>query len=184
MIHEQMSIENNVTLTVRDEAFNVIKTYHKRNRITNLALYGVAKLIFGNFVSLDEAKGYAPKYIAFGTGSTTPAPTDSGLENEITINNDEPVRVLITQRNIVNTNLANGVVKTVFRAYTSSSTFNGIALTEMGLFIEDSGNNLFARVGLGGEGEDPVIKTEKEVLDILWEVNVRSTTTGGVTNES
>lgn len=172
MIHEQMSIENNVTLAIRDEAFNIIETHHKRNRVTNLALYGIAKLIFGSFTNINELSDYIPKYIAFGTGGDDPAPTETSLKAEITDSENNPVRIPITQRNIVNTNLENGVVKVVYRAYTASTVFAGVTLNEMGLFVEDTGNNLFARVGL-----ESIVTERGKVLDILWEINIRSTTT-------
>lgn len=176
----QMDIESNVILTVRDATFNEVKTVHKRNRVTNRALYGVARLLFGLTNEMEE---FVPRYIAFGTGTVTgssaPNPTDTGLSNEITDNESNTVRIPITQRNIINSNLNNGVVKVAFRAYTASGVFTNITLTEMGLFIEETGNNLFARVGLG-EG---VTKGETDVLDVLWEINIRSTTTEEVTNE-
>ena len=178
MIHEQMSIENNVTLAIRDEAFNIIETHHKRNRVTNLALYGIAKLIFGSFTNINEISDYIPKYIAFGTGGDTPSPTETSLKAEITDSENNPVRIPITQKNIVNTNLTDGVVKVVYRAYTASTVFAGVTLNEMGLFVEDTGNNLFARVGL-----ESIVTERGKVLDILWEINIRSTTTGGVSEE-
>lgn len=179
----QFGIDTNVTIALRDaKSFKIIESVRAKNRVTNLALSGIVKMIYGEFGTVEDLAGYVPRYFALGgetSGSSpsettvVPSPTDTQLEYEITDNEGEIYyRIPITQKNIINTNLANGVIKIAYRAYTPGKRFNGMDLFEAGLFTSAEGNTCFARIGF-----PTVVKQQGTVLDILWEINVRSMTT-------
>lgn len=128
-----------------------------RKKVSNLVVDAGRNLI-RDLMAGKETKGI--QYIAIGTGSTTPAPTDTKLESEVY--RDTITRLLYS----------NGVLTVHY--YLDAESANGYNLTEAGLFggsTATSSKNtgiLYSRVTF------PVIQKNNSlsvlfVWDLIWE---------------
>ncbi len=149
-----MFIEDNVTVTVRDARgrFVLRRTFH--NTLTNYARATVAKWLVAVATNIGQGALLPPDRIALGTGTGTPAQTDTALWLETA-----STRKVNSSRQVVSGYYAQYL--TQYQTTDPAGTF-----TESGLF--DAAGNLWAHVSLGN-----VSKSATQVLTIQWKIQVK-----------
>lgn len=124
-----LSIRGEVEIIVKDKT-GKIKFYKKKNVITNVGKSRVAGLINGYYTT-------PFKYIAIGTGTTSPSETDTALESEVARKEGS------TSLTTVNVTNDTAVVEATF---SSADGLSGTqTISEYGLFDSASGGNMLAR---------------------------------------
>ena len=125
---ERVGLRGELELVVRDKHGKVKDRRVLKNLIVNVGKAQVAGLINGDVTT-------PFKYIAIGTGTTSPAATDTGLENETHREQADTIDRVTTSV----TNDTARLIKT-FSGYSGSE-----AITESGVFDAASGGNMLCR---------------------------------------
>jgi len=149
---EETKLRGEVELVVYDRYGNVKDSRHIKNIIVNAGKAAVAGLINGVVTT-------PFKYIAIGTGTTSPAATDTGLATETH-------RELADTVDRVTTNVTNDTARLIktFSGYSGSE-----AITESGVFDSSTGGTMlcrqtFAALNINWTGGD--------FLQITWKIVV------------
>jgi len=128
---EVLKLKGRIEIVVRDRKGRIKKRFTIRNLITDVGLAQVAGLINGVVTT-------PFKYIAIGTGTTSPTAGDTALEYEV-------ARALASTIERRTTNVTND---TAYLEYTFSSA-DGLSgtmdITESGVFDADTGGNMLCR---------------------------------------
>lgn len=179
-------------VNVRIEARNVNTgkvTYQieKHNRVMKSSLLTLIRVINGEFSEADDITvntnkrfqlyNFIPRFIAFGSNVATGS--NPGVTTEVTINDTKLLseinyskdasRMKLTQRNIIENNLYTPYIKLIIKHYVPVTAYVNEKIAEAGLFTEETGNNLWARVTF-----PTFTKDEATVIDVTWEITIVS----------
>ena len=149
----EIHLRKNVYIIKKDRIGNVIYSKKISNVITNVGKAEVAGLI-------NEVTSGGFKYIAIGTGTTSPSASDTALENEVAR------KLGTTSRKTVNVTNDTAVVEATF---SSSDGLSGSqTISESGLFDDSAGGNILSRDSLS----DTMNWDNGEQLTIRYEITV------------
>jgi len=126
----KVSLRGEVEIIVRDKNGRIKKYLKKKNVITNVGKAQVAGLINGVVTT-------PFKYIAIGTGTTSPSANNTTLENEIAR------KAGSTSRSSTNVSNDTAVVEATFSSADGLSGSHNVS--ESGLFDAASGGHMLAR---------------------------------------
>ena len=151
---ETLGLKGRITIIVYDKNGDVKEVRKIKNVITNVGKAQVAGLINGVVT--------APfKYVAIGTGTTSPSASDTALESEIARKEGT------TSRSTTNvTNDTADIEATFSSADGLSGTSN---VSEAGLFDAASGGNMLARQTFSAV---PLNWDAGDSIKITWEITV------------
>ena len=177
----------NVHIQARNvETGEITYDIEKHNRVMKSSLYSLARVINGEFCTADnitinnnrrfQLYNYIPRYIALGS-NVAPAgkPNNTNVSTEVTINDScllnefNYPRMKLTQKNLIEDRYNAPYIKLTIKHYVPVTAFVGEEIAEAGLFCEETGNNLWARITFPRFKKDDVT-----VVDITWEITIIS----------
>jgi len=150
----KVSLRGELEIIVRDKNGRIKKYLKKKNVITNVGKAQVAGLINGVVTT-------PFKYIAIGTGTTSPSANNTALENEIAR------KAGSTSRSSTNVSNDTAVVETTFSSADGLSGSHNVS--ESGLFDAASGGHMLARQTFTAI---PVNWSGGDTLTIRWRIVV------------
>jgi len=150
----KVSLRGELEIIVRDKNGRIKKYLKKKNVITNVGKAQVAGLINGVVTT-------PFKYIAIGTGTTSPSANNTALENEIAR------KAGSTSRSSTNVSNDTAVVEATFSSADGLSGSHNVS--ESGLFDAASGGHMLARQTFTAI---PVNWSGGDTLTIRWRIVV------------
>ncbi|RLE62066.1 MAG: hypothetical protein DRJ38_10300 [Thermoprotei archaeon] len=149
---EEVKLMGELELVVIDKNGKIKDRRHLKNIIVNVGKAQVAGLINGVVTT-------PFKYIAIGTGTTSPTESDTALESETH-------RELADTIDRVTTNVTNDTARLIktFSGYSGSE-----AITEAGVFDAETGGNMLCRQTFAALN---INWDEGDALQITWKIRV------------
>ena len=158
----------------------------KHNRVMKSSLFSLARVINGEFCTADNVTinnnrrfqlyNYIPRYLALGSNvALAGRPNNTNVSTEVTINDScllnelNYPRMKLTQKNLIEDRYNAPYIKLTIKHYIPVTAFVGEEIAEAGLFCEETGNNLWARITFPRFKKDDVT-----VVDITWEITIIS----------
>lgn len=165
--------EINVQLVVRNpETGEIVHKIEKHNRVCRLPLYVMLRAINGEYSRCDDKTveinkrfqlyNYIPRFIAFGNGDSEIDVNDVKLDSEL----DYP-RMKLIKNNQIENFYNSPYIRLTIKHFVPLEAYKGETISEAGLFCEETGDNLWARVIF-----DPFVKDNSVVIDVTWTITI------------
>lgn len=155
LLQDRIWLRGEVTFTVRDAATGeIVEQQTIRNIITNFTRTAIAKWLIAEAANWGTVSGAVipPNFIALGTGTGTPAATDTALWTETA-----GTRKQCAYRDVYNNYYAEYVAN--YQTSDPTGTF-----TEAGLLDAAAGGNLWTHVACN------VTKAAGQTLTVQWKI--------------
>ena len=183
--HSSMEFPVNVSIRHLDaDTGELLSEQHRHNRVLKyFGLYSWFRFIqndfFNDSIKVDPSF-YIPQYLAVGSNSgvrtgpmntsTTVQINDTGLYHEITQDSTHQGRIPITSQNIIEDRHNQDYLKITYTVIIPKDRFVNETIGEFALMTTADQNTAFARVS----GFNPIVKVPNTIVQVLWEVSVRS----------
>ena len=154
-LKEKLILKDKMIAEVYDKNGNLKQRVEGEDLVVNVGKAQVAGLINGVVTS-------AFKYIAIGTGTTSPSASDTGLGNEIKRKSATTSRVT--------TSVSNDTAQLEATFSSSDGLSDSSAVTESGVFDASSGGNMLCRQTFSVLNID---WDSGDTLKIIWQIQVQ-----------
>lgn len=189
--------EINVNMKIRNGITGeLIKEINKHNRVCRIPLYNILRAINGEFSECDDQTvainkryqlyNFIPRFLAFGYGNESNKEqdnqqtknkeidvNDTKLENELTYIDEDSKETLryprmkITRPRQFENQYSSPYIKIIIKHFVPMEDFKNEWISEAGLFCEETGDNLWARITF-----DKFKKDDTMVIDLTWSITI------------
>lgn len=189
--------EVNVNIKIRNGITGeTIREIKEHNRVCRIPLYNILRAINGEFSECDDQTvainkryqlyNFIPRYLAFGYGDPGNKIKDNPitknkdidvndlkLENELTYIDEKTKkkvfypRMKITRARQFENNYNSPYIKIIIKHFIPMNELVNEWISEAGLFCEETGDNLWARITF-----DKFQKDDTMVIDLTWSITI------------